>query len=83
MAYDEDKDKTLASKVAHETETTKITIEIHRYKKGEPKIQIQRQNMSSKDWMFAKLGRVTFEEWEAIQETTDRLIRKFKKKERE
>ncbi|MGA2260142.1 MAG: hypothetical protein ABSH28_01765 [Acidobacteriota bacterium] len=64
MAFDESKDKTLASVVAFEGEDSKITVSIRQYNGGEEKVQISRDLL--KGDKFEKLGRLTFEEMDGV-----------------
>ena len=49
-------------------ENTKITVSVQQYNEGTKKLQISRENRrpASDDWTFAKLGRMTKEEAEAV-----------------
>jgi hypothetical protein len=63
MAYDSSKDKTLASAVACEGKAGRITVSVCQYNGGDKKIQISRDLPGDK---FAKLGRMTIEEMDAV-----------------
>lgn len=66
MPYDQDLDK----KVFYETKEfggTRITVGVFSYNDGAKKLQLSRENESQTgEWRFAKLGRMTKEETEAI-----------------
>ncbi|MEM1988948.1 MAG: hypothetical protein QXR30_02740 [Candidatus Woesearchaeota archaeon] len=47
---------------------TKIIVSVRSYNNGTPKIQISRSNKNNNGWSFAKLGRLTKEESEALIE---------------
>lgn len=79
MAFNEKDNKVLAERVVVEEDQTRLTVSINKYKKGEPKVQISREVQSGGDWKFAKPGRFTFEEWDAITEGVERCRRKMKK----
>ena len=68
MAFDKTLDKELSSKEVFEDEGTRLTVAIYQYNGGIPKVQIKRevQNAENGDWKFAKLGRLTFEEIQAV-----------------
>ena len=67
MAFDPSLDKQLWHESA-EFQSTRITVSVMSYNDGTPKIQISRENLqqSSGDYSFAKLGRMTKEEAEAV-----------------
>lgn len=66
MPYDASLDK----KVFYETkefEGTRITVGVFSYNNGDKKLQLSRENIGSEgEWRFAKLGRMTKEETEAV-----------------
>ena len=66
MPYDSNLDKQLFTK-AWEGEGTKISVSIYSYNNGEKKLQISRENFTAEgEPRFAKLGRLTKEEAEAV-----------------
>jgi len=66
MPYNSQLDEKNFSKV-WENDTEKITVSVHSYNKGQKKLQISRENKNSQgDLRFAKLGRMTKEETEAV-----------------
>ena len=68
MAFDKNLDKELFSE-SKEFETTKVTVSVFSYNEGTAKLQIGRSNLdveSQEFTRFAKLGRMTKEEVEAI-----------------
>lgn len=66
MPYDPDLDK----KVFYETkefDSTRVAVGVFSYNNGEKKLQLSRENVDQVgEWRFAKLGRMTKEEVEAI-----------------
>jgi hypothetical protein len=66
MPYDSSLDKQLFSK-NWEDEGTKLTVSIYSYNNGVKKLQISRENINAEgEPRFAKLGRMTKEEFTAI-----------------
>jgi len=66
MAYNPDLDQCLFSK-AWETDVDKLIISIYSYNNGPKKLQISRSSRDAQgEFKFAKLGRITKEEVEAI-----------------
>jgi hypothetical protein len=66
MPYDSSLDESLFSK-SWEGEMSRITVSIYSYNKGAKKLQITRENRDPQgQFRFAKLGRMTKEEVEAI-----------------
>ncbi len=66
MPYDASLDEKLFSK-SWDAEDTKISVSIFSYNKGVKKLQISRENMNAEgEPRFAKLGRLTKEEAQAI-----------------
>jgi hypothetical protein len=47
-------------------ENSRITVGVFSYNEGEKKLQISRENAIQDEWRFAKLGRMTGDEVEAI-----------------
>ena len=77
MPYDSSLDEQLFTK-SWESEETKLSVSVYSYNKGVKKVQISRENFNAEgEPRFAKLGRVTKEELEAIlpflQEATNHL----------
>lgn len=77
MAYERDLDERLFSK-SRESGPQRLTVSVHSYNKGPKKLQITRENKGPQgDFRFAKLGRMTKEETEAvlplIQEALSRM----------
>ena len=65
MPYDPSLDK----KVFHETkefDSTRLTVGVFSYNEGEKKLQLSRENMVQDEWRFAKLGRMSKTEVEAV-----------------
>ncbi len=66
MPYDPSLDKKLFSK-QWETEDDRLTVSVYSYNNGQKKIQISREGKNAQgELKFAKLGRLTKEEAEAI-----------------
>ena len=66
MPYDASLDKQLFTK-GWEGEGTKISVSVYSYNNGVKKLQISRENFTGEgEPRFAKLGRLTKEELEAI-----------------
>jgi len=66
MPYDSEMDQKLFSK-AEETEAGRLSVSVYSYNSGTKKLQISRENRDQQgDFRFAKLGRMTKEEAEAI-----------------
>lgn len=66
MPYDPSLDKQLFTK-AYESEGMKISVSVYSYNNGVKKVQIQRETVGPEgEPRFAKLGRLTKEELEAI-----------------
>ena len=66
MPYDASLDETLFSK-EYETEDTRVTVSIRSYNNGEKKLQLSRENKNAEGaYKFAKLGRMTKSETEAV-----------------
>jgi predicted transcriptional regulator len=66
MPYDPELDK----KVFYETkefDSTRVTVGVFSYNNGEKKLQLSRENVDQTgEWRFAKLGRMTKDEVEAV-----------------
>ena len=66
MPYDSSLDEQLFSK-AQEFADSKVTVSVYSYNKGAKKLQISRENQDAEGgYRFAKLGRLTKEEAQAI-----------------
>jgi hypothetical protein len=66
MAYDSSLDAQLFSK-SWEAEETRLIVSVYSYNKGAKKLQISRETKDNEgNFRFAKLGRLTKEEAEAI-----------------
>lgn len=66
MPYDSSLDERLFSK-AKESEAGRLTVSVYAYNKGVKKLQISRETRDAEGgFRFAKLGRMTKEEVEAI-----------------
>ena len=66
MPYDSNLDEKLFAEV-QELEETRITVAVFSYNQGQKKLQLSRENnVAEGEWRFAKLGRLTKEEVEAI-----------------
>ena len=66
MPYDQALDQSVF-KEAKEFEETRITVGVFSYNGGEKKLQLSRENLNAnEEWRFAKLGRMTKLEAEAV-----------------
>ena len=66
MAFDPNLNKEICAETV-EFENTRIIVGVYSYNEGEKKLQLSRENKNAQDqWSFAKLGRMTKEEAEAI-----------------
>lgn len=66
MPYDASLDECLFSK-AYQYEGGKVVVAVYSYNKGQKKLQISRENLSAEgETRFAKLGRMTKDEAEAV-----------------
>jgi uncharacterized lipoprotein YehR (DUF1307 family) len=66
MPYDSSLDETLFSK-SWENDAGRLTVSVYSYNNGPKKLQISRENRGGQgELRFAKLGRLTKEEAEAI-----------------
>lgn len=66
MPYDPGLDKKLFYETK-EFESTRVTVGVFSYNNGENKLQLSRENrLETDEWRFAKLGRMTKGEVEAI-----------------
>lgn len=69
MTFNRDKDVELDSKEVLNDGNNVLTIGIYQYDNGVPKVQIKREiTKSDGERKFAKLGRLTLEEVEAVKE---------------
>ncbi len=65
-------------KSSEEFEETRITVGVFSYNGGEKKIQITRENKTpTEEWRFAKLGRMTKSELQAILPLINQAIEKM------
>jgi hypothetical protein len=69
-SYDESKDKCIHDAgIVFEDQYTQIQAQIYAYgDKGKPKLQLTRKKFDKKrgEWLFAKLGRMTYDEFAAV-----------------
>jgi len=66
MPYDSSLDESLFAK-SWEGDTGRLTVSVYSYNKGAKKLQITRENRGPEgEYRFAKLGRMTKEEAEAV-----------------
>ena len=66
MPYDPSLDECLFTK-QEELETGRLTVSVYSYNEGQKKLQITRENRDAEGgFKFAKLGRMTKEEVEAV-----------------
>lgn len=78
MAFDESKDVIIESAIgcAPPGCTTRILAQVCSYNGGKLKLQLKRENWSKGDWTFAKLGRMTAEEFRETVPTALELLEK-------
>ena len=66
MPYDSSLDERLFAKT-WEGDSDRLTVSVYSYNQGQKKIQISRENVNAQgEYRFAKLGRLSKEEAEAI-----------------
>lgn len=66
MPYDSSLDESLFSK-SWEGDSGRLTVSVYSYNKGTKKLQVARENRGPEgEYRFAKLGRMTKEEVEAV-----------------
>ena len=66
MPYDKELDECVSHKI-WENENERLTVSIYSYNKGTKKLQLTRENKNSQgELRFAKLGRLTKEEVDAL-----------------
>ena len=77
MPYDSTLDKQTFTK-SWEGEGTKINVSVYSYNNGPKKLQISRENMTADgEPRFAKLGRMTKEETEAVLPYIQEALKHF------
>jgi len=77
MPYNDDLDEQLFSK-SWETENERLTVSVYSYNKGTKKLQINRENKDAEGgYRFAKLGRMTKEEVEAVAPLMQEAVKKM------
>ena len=77
MPYEKALDKELFSE-SREFERTRLRVGIYSYNDGPHKVQISRENKNRDDeWRFAKLGRLTKEEVEALLPLVQKALQNF------
>ncbi|MFH1655040.1 MAG: hypothetical protein ABH954_00305 [Candidatus Omnitrophota bacterium] len=66
MPFDSSKDEKIFSK-SNETDFDRISVSVYSYNRGAKKLQISRENKNEQgEYRFAKMGRLTKEEVQAI-----------------
>ena len=79
MAFDKNLDQKLYAETK-EFETTKLTVGVFSYNGGEKKLQITRENRNqNNEWSFAKAGRMTKEEVEAVLPLMEKALEEMAK----
>ena len=74
MPYDPNMDERVASKT-WESEGGRIVVSVYSYNKGAKKLQISRENANREgEFRFAKLGRMTREECQAVLPLIQELL---------
>lgn len=71
----------LDKKVFSETKefgNTRITVGVFSYNEGEKKLQLTRENMIQDEWRFAKLGRLSKDEIEALLPSIQSALEQMK-----
>ena len=77
MPYNQDLDKSSFSKAA-ESETGRLTVSVYSYNNGPKKLQISRENRDGEgELRFAKLGRMTKDEIQAILPAIQEAVTKM------
>ena len=66
QGYDPAKDECLLTHPFHEDRYNRLTLSIYQYNGGVLKVQISREKRDGDDLKFAKLGRLTYEEMDAV-----------------
>ncbi len=75
MAFDPNLDTILFDE-AKEFEKTRITVSVCQYNEGEKKLQLSRENKNAQgEWSFAKIGRLTKDEIEAILPFIEKAVK--------
>ena len=77
MPYDPGLDKKIFAEMK-EFESTRITVGVFSYNEGEKKLQLSRENMVQDEWRFAKLGRMSKSEVEAVLPSIQSAIEQMK-----
>lgn len=76
MPYDPSLDKKVFSETK-DFENTRITVGVFSYNDGEKKLQLSRENMVQDEWRFAKLGRMSKDEIEAVLPSIQSAVEKM------
>lgn len=77
MPYDKNLDVCLAKKV-WETDEDRITVSVYSYNGGVKKMQISRENKNADgEYRFAKLGRLTKAEAEAVMPLMQEVVKEM------
>jgi len=77
MPFNQELDKELFAETV-EFESTRIKVGVYSYNEGEKKLQISRENMTaSGEPRFAKLGRMTKEEAEAVMPLIEKALKEM------
>ena len=77
MPYDSSLDESLYSK-AWESDTGRLTVSVFSYNNGQKKLQISRENRTGEgELRFAKMGRLTKDEVEAILPLIQEALKKM------
>jgi hypothetical protein len=64
--FDESKDKVVESREVLAGESTRVLVQIAAYNGGPNKLQLKRETRTKNGWAFAKLGRMSAEEFLAV-----------------
>ena len=77
MPYDSSLDVCMAKKIWEEG-PDRITVSVYSYNNGQKKMQISRENRNTEgEYRFAKLGRLTKEEVEAVLPLMQEVIKEM------
>ena len=75
MACDSSKDKLIAKTVAFEDGANEIEVSLRQYNGEEPKVQILRRTvLKDGSKQFAKLGRMSLAEWQAVSTAVNDML---------
>jgi uncharacterized lipoprotein YehR (DUF1307 family) len=77
MPYDSSLDESVFAK-SWENDNGRLTVSVYSYNKGQKKLQVSRENRAAEgELRFAKLGRLTKEEAEAVLPMMQEAVKKM------